>query len=196
MRSAVNSPFAKTASRLAAKCHLAVDVGLGTVALILALSGQGTATRAHAAWLSATFTVLWLVYSALARPYGPSTPWTTLDFLAVRLVGATGCSAMLALVAALLPQDPGFAPVTFATLFFCAGALARILVFRPLGRAINRPEDVLVVGMGSLGRATCDAIAHANEVLGRCQRVIGFLTLGCADEHTHAGACAQRAPDA
>lgn len=172
----MNSKFDKIVPGLQNKLHLLVDNCLLAVGIMLTVKfGQNHFTlQTVYLWLATA--MAWTVAAAVTRLYSPCTPRRLMDHLTLRLVGTISAAIALYIFAQLAPIDGlSVDPAPFSLFVFCAGAIIRLLVFKPLSRLAKPVQDVLIVGTGHLGMSTFENLTHADPDH-RCN-VIGFLQL-------------------
>lgn len=171
----MNQRYDKLAPGLANKVHLAVDLLFVVVGVDLAMDPDHS--HPHAFLLAFGAAAVWTAAGAALRFYSPSTPRRLADHLILRAISTAAVCAVMHAIAVLIPDLDAQSVTlrTFAAFNFVMGALARILVFRPLRRLEKPIQDVLIVGTGAMAKRTYEALEQQRSE--KLSRVVGFLAL-------------------
>lgn len=172
----MNETFDKIAPGIHNKLHLLVDLSLAAIGVLLAMPTDHHSS--HWAILCAAAALAWMLAAALMRLYSPSTPRRTVDNLILRGIGVLAGVVMLRLLAHLVP---GIDAETvnakyYGLFFFFSGAIARMLIFKPISRLAKPLQEVLILGTGHLARKTYDNLVNDPEP-DRRANVVGFVAL-------------------
>ena len=182
----MNSKFDKIVPGLQNKLHLTVDIGLAASAVLLAVKAGQAHLTLHTAYLSLATALAWTVCAAVTRLYSPTSPRRLWDNLTLRAIGAAAATCSLLLFSSLVDMHGTVVnPTTFLVFFFCASAIGRMVVFKPLARFAKPQQDVLIVGTGHLGLSTAENLSNADPDH-RCN-VVGYLSLNNQPSELPAG---------
>lgn len=160
-----------------------VNLGMDVAALLFALPIAGHLTHAGLAApegagappllaLAAVMVAVWVLVATALRHYDPWANRAPADDAAMACVLVLACATVL-LLAKLLPGTQGLPGVGNLLLALLPAVVAlRLLVVRPLWTHEKPLDEVLIVGVGALGRATAEDLERA----ARAPRdVVGFL---------------------
>jgi exopolysaccharide biosynthesis polyprenyl glycosylphosphotransferase len=169
----MNSLFYRLAPGRSTRINLCVDLFLVVVSLVAAdrLSGRESGTPLIG--LAGGACVTWLVTGTALRHYNPWPRRQPMDDVAMICVLVLAVATTLAFagtlgLSAAVPQVGWF-------LMVCTPAIGvlRLLVFRLLSSREGPFDEVLVLGIGALGRATGEYVEkHPTR-----RRVLGYLSL-------------------
>jgi exopolysaccharide biosynthesis polyprenyl glycosylphosphotransferase len=174
----MNSKLDKLTPGISAKFNLLFDLVLVVLACHLA---AGTSTLPHPGVLPTAVVACcaWIFGAAIMRHYSPATPRGVLDSVALTMVLVAGLTTALIGWRRVMPVDTlTFSPIMFFGVAFCWTTASRFLLFRPLSRISEEPEEILVVGCGAEGRRLAQQLANREE--GK-KKVTGFLAFSHDD---------------
>ncbi|HEX8794140.1 MAG TPA: sugar transferase, partial [Polyangiaceae bacterium] len=162
----------------AQRLNRALDAVLPTIAALV-VWGLGRASPASAIALAALATLLWRGAARVLRPYDANGGRGFRGDIALTVVLV---AAMLVptWLAAALPQFPATTAQAWSFALFLAPSVVavRLALVGPFLWAARQPEEVLICGIGPLGRMT------GNEIHADARRtVVGYLRF--ADETPH-----------
>jgi exopolysaccharide biosynthesis polyprenyl glycosylphosphotransferase len=171
----MNNSFDKIAPGTHNKVHLAVDLALAAVGVLLAMPEGHQSV--HWALLCLAAATAWMVAAVMLRLYSPSTPRRLVDNLILRAIGVMAGVVVLKVLAILLPGLDAQAVIVrnFAAFFFVCSALVRAAIFKPVARFAKPLQEVLIIGTGHLARTTYKNLTTAEP--DRRAHVVGFLAL-------------------
>ena len=172
----MTSKFDRILPGLHNKLHLGADLVLLAMSIMLTVRSNNERFGLDALLLLLTASAAWSLTAAGLRIYSPATPRRLYDTMTLRAIGVASTVAAVAMVAALHPALRRTIDYdAMALLFFCSGAMSRMLVFKPLKRVGKPLHDVLIVGTGHLALRTYERLCNAGPEE-RCH-VVGFLAL-------------------
>ncbi len=116
---------------------------------------------------------VWVVTSIALRHYACSMARDRLDDAAMVTVLVLAEATVLFVGGALLARQPLPALGVFLPVLWAVTLCVRLFGIRPLWARESPLDEVLVVGIGALGRATADSLASTNAR----RQVVGFLRL-------------------
>lgn len=169
---AMNSLFGRVAAGTVARVSFLIDLLLMLTGLIVATYLSGASTVPPALFSFSLFALLtWLVTAMALRHYDP---WASdrafFDDAAMTSILVLAVTTVLA-AASLVFSVTGLPNVGIFLLVLWPAALAmRASVFRTLSPRSGPIDEVLVLGVGPLGRATAEALRSRGR-----QEVVGFL---------------------
>jgi exopolysaccharide biosynthesis polyprenyl glycosylphosphotransferase len=169
----MNSLFGRIAAGRVARLSLVLDLvllllSLGASAL---LSGAGGWTPG---WFAGLALTTWLITAMALRHYDPWASERTLpDDSALVSILVMAVATVLAGASVALGPKTGLPYVgIFLLLAWPSAILLRVSVFRAFSEREAPLDEVLVVGVGPMGRATADDITRRRK-----RRVLGFVRL-------------------
>jgi lipopolysaccharide/colanic/teichoic acid biosynthesis glycosyltransferase len=176
----MNDRYDKIVPGVQHKLHLAVDISLAALAVVICTQLPAEHYMTRALSLSAVAAMAWLILAGLIRLYSPVTPRSIPDNLTLRLMASMLTALALKLfVASSLVGATGEGTHLdgwrFGLLFFATGSVGRLLIFKPLSRFAKPAQDVLIVGSGHLGLSTYESLTLAP--MDQRSDVVGFLSL-------------------
>jgi exopolysaccharide biosynthesis polyprenyl glycosylphosphotransferase len=174
----MNSKLDKLTPGIAAKLNLVFDLILVALALHLATKETPFFTPGVLSLLLVA-AIVWVFGAAVMRHYSPATPRGVLDTIALGMVLVAGLTTALVVWRRFLPDAPSFSPLAFFGVGFCWTTASRFLLFRPLRRIAEEPDDVIIVGCGEEGRGLYERLTRGEEEDHR--RVVGFVAFADDD---------------
>lgn len=173
----MNSLFGRIASGAIARASLLIDLLLMAAALVVAALVSGGVIPPALFSVGCFALVTWLFAAMALRQYDPwASDRAPLDDAAMTSILVFSVTAVLAVSSHLLSL-PGLPNVgVFLLLFWPSALLMRSTVFRKLSPKSGPVEDVLVVGVGALGRATAKLLSEKGR-----REVVGFVRFGKED---------------
>lgn len=153
------------------KFNLVLDLAVLVLSLWVATSATGRAPAHLPALIAGVGVVAWLLAGTALRHYDPLAVRALFDDLA--MVGVLVLSQVTILAFFALAPQVDLAALGWFVAFELPLAVATRIALRPLLAREGPVEEVLVVGVGPLGRATASDLAR----LKRRQRVVGHLEL-------------------
>ncbi|MBF5042592.1 sugar transferase [Aggregicoccus sp. 17bor-14] len=172
----MSSSIGTVAPGAAAKVNLILDVLTLLFAIVLATPGSSlSAALAEPATVSFAVVALgvWVVTSIALRHYARSMGRDRLDDAAMVTVLALAEATVLLVGSLAAPPASLPALGIFFAVLWPVTLCVRVLGIRPLWAREAPLDEVLVVGVGALGRATADNLATP----GSRRQVVGFLSL-------------------
>lgn len=171
----MNDSFDKIVPGIHNKVHLAIDLALAAVGVYYAMP-EGHQSH-HWVILCLAAATAWMLSAVVMRLYSPSTPRRLIDNLVLRGIGVAAGVVLLKLLAYLTPGLDAQAVLArnFALIFFCTGAMARALIFKPVSRLSKPLREVVILGTGHLAKTTFQNLTDAEP--DRRAHVVGFLSL-------------------
>jgi exopolysaccharide biosynthesis polyprenyl glycosylphosphotransferase len=174
----MNSKLDKLTPGIAAKFNLLFDLILVALACHLA-AGAVTLPAPPVLPTALVAGIAWVFGAAILRHYSPATPRGVLDTVALTMVLVAGLTTALVVWRRIMPDDHlTFSPIMFFGVTFCWTTASRFLLFRPLSRIAEEPEEVLIVGCGAEGRKLYEQLTNREE--GK-KVVTGFLAFSHDD---------------
>jgi exopolysaccharide biosynthesis polyprenyl glycosylphosphotransferase len=170
----MNSLFGRVAAGKVARLSLVLDLLLLVGALVVSASLSGLPVWAPG-WFGGVAVLTWLITSMALRHYDP---WASdrqlLDDAALVSILVMAVTTVLA-VATLVGGDALELPKVglFVLILWPAAILLRLSVFRAFSEKEGPLDEVLVVGVGAMGRATAEDIARRGR-----RHVLGFVRFG------------------
>lgn len=159
------------------KLHLLTDVVLlwGVLAVVaLRYVDSRFLATSDWIWLGLIMSGAWGVLGMLLRHYDESLVRPVLEDAAVVAVLVGSSALLMAGVRLVVPNPAALPPVEpFIMGTATLSVLVRLLVFRPLQRRSGPEDDVLVVGVGPLARATVRCLGVSSPR----RRIIGHVAL-------------------
>ncbi|GMU60055.1 MAG: polyprenyl glycosylphosphotransferase [Myxococcaceae bacterium] len=167
----MNSLFGRVAAGTVARLSLLLDLLLLLAALSVAASLSGLHLYSPG-WFAGVASVTWLLTAMALRHYDP---WASerqlLDDLALVTILVMAVTTVLAACSLTLGEAAQLPAVShFLLLFWPSAIVLRLSVFRAFSEKEGPLDEVLVVGVGAMGRATADDIAHKGK-----RHVLGFV---------------------
>ncbi len=168
----MNSLFGRVAAGTVARVSFLVDLLLMVTALIVATYLSGTSSMPSGLFSFSLFALLtWLITAMALRQYDP---WASdrafFDDAAMTSILVLAVTTVLA-VATQVFSVTGLPNVGIFLLVFWPSALAmRASLFRTLSPRSGPIDEVLVVGVGALGRATAEDLRSKGR-----HEVVGFV---------------------
>jgi exopolysaccharide biosynthesis polyprenyl glycosylphosphotransferase len=181
----MNSLFGRIAAGKVARLSFFLDLALivGAVLASAVISDPDSSVMLPSGlWFSGIALVTWLFTSMALRHYDP---WASerqiLDDLALVTILVMAVTTMLAAgslvygVAARLPQVG-----IFLLVFWPSAIAVRILIFRAFSKKEDPLDEVLIVGIGALGRATSEDIARRGK-----RNLLGYVRFSAETVSPH-----------
>jgi exopolysaccharide biosynthesis polyprenyl glycosylphosphotransferase len=170
----MNSLFGRLAAGRVARLSVMVDIFV----LLLAVGASGYLAGSRTlqpslTWLGASCLAAWLFTSMVLRHYDPwAADRQAYEDAAMTSIHIMAVTSVLAI--ATLSRQTGLPNVSVFLLMLWPTALViRFAVFRTLSERTAPIDEVLIVGIGPLGRATADELARRGR-----QHVLGFVRYG------------------
>ncbi len=168
-----------------AKIHLISDLLLLWAALgLVTYTNLEAAEAAAGDWvlLGLIMTGAWVLIGLVLRHYGEGPVRYLVEDIAVSSL-LTGVSALILAAARMLASNPAAFPPVEPYLLILFGFVVglRLLVFRPLQARLGPRDEVLIVGVGALARATVRYLCATTPR----RRIIGHVML--AEERISGG---------
>ncbi|MBX7115890.1 MAG: sugar transferase [Myxococcaceae bacterium] len=164
----------RLAPGISAKFNLGVDLMWFWTATVLASiwSGRwGTSSSSDLATFLTVATIAWLLTATSLRHYDPASDRDVMDDAAMVSVLVLAVTTVLALISlatpntGTLPRLPEFLVLMWPTLL-----ALRLLVFRHIAAREAPLDEVLIVGVGAMGRFTAEDIIKKGR-----RHVVGFM---------------------
>lgn len=173
----------KLAPGLIAKLNLCTDLLLLMFAMFVAFSpsihGLGALEIIAASWTTLTAALIWFVVALVARYYDPWISRDDFDDAALASVLIIAVTGFLAFSSIVMPASVPVAKIgLFMLVFWPLVVGTRVVLFRPRYANEGPLDEVLVVGINTLGRLTGEDLA------GR-RRIVGYVKL--ANEELKSG---------
>lgn len=167
----MNSLFGRIAAGKVARLSLVLDLLLLLVAIGVAAFLSGLSAWSPG-WFAGVALFTWLFLSMSLRHYDPwASERALLDDAALVSILVLAVTTVLA-VASVLVADSAPLPKVglFLLVFWPSAVLLRLSVFRAFSEQEGPLDEVLVVGVGAMGRATAEDIAKKGK-----RHVLGFV---------------------
>jgi len=166
----------KLAPGAAARLNVAADLTLLQVAIQIATRTGNTGDPGLLVF-AATSASLWILLSTALRHYAPaSLSRGRTDDAALVTVHVMALATVLAVVRLLVPHASALPEVGLFTLFLLPALLTvRLFLFRPIAKQEQHTDEVLVLGIGPIGRLTGQDLDRKGR-----RKVLGYLQF--ADE--------------
>ena len=166
----MNSLFGRVAAGVVARLALAIDLAMLVVALIVAsLLGSGFGPSLASFGISTL--AVWLFMSLALRhydPWAPDRPWA--DDAAMTSVLVLAETTLVAVGTFVFRIEGLPSAGLFLLILWPTALLMRVSVFRNFSPRSGPVDEVLVVGVGPLARATADDLRKKGR-----QEVLGFV---------------------
>lgn len=167
----MNSLFGRIAAGKVARFSLLLDLLL----LLAAISVSAYLSELPfwaPSWFAGLALTTWLITSMALRHYDP---WASdrqlVDDVALVSILVMAVTTVLAISSVLMGASAGLPNVgLFLLVFWPSAVLLRVLVFRALSVKEGPLDEVLVVGVGPMGRATAEDITRKGK-----RNVLGFV---------------------
>ncbi|MGQ0504867.1 MAG: sugar transferase [Myxococcaceae bacterium] len=169
----MTSLLGRLAPSRTARLNLLVDLALLLMALLFAaLTAGPVQSPVELAWFGTAECFVWIFVSTALRHYDAwATDREAHDDAALVSVLVMAVTTILGVATFFAPPTTALPSVGYFLLFFWPSALLlRLALFRPLSRGDGPMDEVLIIGVGPLGRLTGEDLQNRTR-----RHVLGFL---------------------